>query len=268
MSQSGFIPHDSTVFQLLCIYDDFCKFLDSRITAQAIFFDISKAFDKVWHKALLYKLSALGIRGQLLGWFTDYLKDRSQAVVLKGSKSSYLPILAGVPQGSVLGPLLFLVYINDITQDIESIIKLFADDTSMYLGLEHTQIRTDILNSDLEKIKKWALTWKVEFNQSKTDLITISNRIAPVTQPLKFGDLILQESDSHKHLGVIVQSNCKWDQHIKSILSKCRVLVACLRSYKYRLSRKSLLTMYKSFILPHFDFSDVIWENCTEEQAP
>ena len=144
-AQSGFIPQDSTVYQLTSIYDDFCKFLDDKTTAQVIFFDISKAFDKVWHRALLYKLSALGIRGQLLDWFSDYLNNRFQAVVIKGAQSSYLPISAGVPQGSVLGPLLFLVYINDITHDIESIIKLFADDTSMYLGLEISHIRSEIL---------------------------------------------------------------------------------------------------------------------------
>ena len=266
-AQSGFIPKDSTVFQLLSIYDDFCKFLDNKTTAQAIFFDISKAFDKVWHRALLHKLFAIGIRGRILDWFTDYLKNRSQAVVLKGNKSAYLPISAGVPQGSVLGPILFLVYINDITNDIESIIKLFADDTSMYLGLRNTEIRTQILNSDLEKIQNWAITWKVHFNESKTELMTISNQIMPDTQPLKFNDIVLQSTDCHKHLGVNLQSNGKWDIHINTLLSKCRILVACLRSYKYRLSRKSLFTMYKSFILPHFDFSDVVWDNCTKTQA-
>ena len=98
----------------------------------------------MWHRALLHKLFAIGICGQILEWFTYYLKNSSQAVVLKGTKSAYLPISAGVRQGSVLGPLLFLVYINDIANDIESMIKLFADDTSMYLGLGNTEIRTQI----------------------------------------------------------------------------------------------------------------------------
>ena len=266
-AQSGFIPKDSTVFQLTCIYDDFCKFLDTKTTAQAVFFDISKAFDKVWHRALLYKMSALGIQGRLLDWFKDYLTNRKQAVVIKGSTSTYRPVSAGVPQGSVLGPVLFLIYINDIVRDIQSSVKLFADDTSMYLGLENTNERTNILNSDLDKINKWAKTWKVKFNQTKTKLMTISNIREPNTQPLIFGNDILDEIDSHKHLGVIIQKDCKWDLHIKSILSKCRILIGCLRSFKYRLSRRSLQTMYKSFIMPHFDFSDVIWDNCTNEQA-
>ena len=137
----------------------------------------------------------------------------------------------------------------------------------MYLGLENTNERTNILNSDLDKINKWAKTWKVKFNQTKTKLMTISNIREPNTQPLIFGNDILDETDSHKHLGVIIQKDCKWDLHIKSILSKCRILIGCLRSFKYRLSRRSLQTMYKSFIMPHFDFSDVIWDNCTNEQA-
>ena len=100
--QSGFIPGDSTTYQLLSMYDDFCKSLDERISTQSVFFDISKAFDRVWHRGLLHKLHAIGIRGSLHAWFTNYLHNRFQAVVIKGEISEYLEITAGVPQGSVL----------------------------------------------------------------------------------------------------------------------------------------------------------------------
>ena len=265
--QSGFIPKDSPVCQLLSVYNDLCKSLDKGVTGQAIFFDISKAFDKVWHRGLLHKLYAIGIRGQVLEWFRNYLSDRQQAVVILGSKSDYLTVTAGVPQGSVLGPLLFLIYINDIVVDIESIIKLFADDTSMYLCLENHQLRAEILNSDLVKIMTWANNWKVNFNQSKTELMNITNKRNQPFLPLYFGTDVLQNTEAHKHLGVILQSNCKWDSHIKSIISKCRTLIACLRSYKYRLSRKALEIMYRSFILPHFDYADIVWDNCSNSLA-
>jgi hypothetical protein len=264
-SQSGFIEKDSTVYQLLGIYDDFCRSFDSEITTQAIFFDISKAFDKVWHRGLLRKLHAIGIRETLLKWFEDYLTERKQAVVLYGSTSNYLTVHAGVPQGSVLGPLLFLIYINDIVQDIESIIKLFADDTSMYLCLENSDIRAEILNSDLDKITQWASKWKVTFNESKTELINISRNKNHQFLPLNFGRSVLDNIPNHTHLGIIFQNNCKWENHIKTLIAKCRTQVACLKSYKYRLSRKSLDTMYKSFILPQLDYADVVWNNCSQK---
>ena len=130
--QSGFVPGDSTVNQLTDLYNTFCQALDEGKEVRAIFCDISKAFDRVWHKGLLYKVSSVGISGPLLLWFTDYLDKRKQRVVLPGTASSWTSIKAGVPQGSILGPLLFLVYINDIVENIHSSIRLFADDTRLY----------------------------------------------------------------------------------------------------------------------------------------
>ena len=267
VSQSGFTRGDSTIYQLLNIYDDFVKALDEKVSTQAIFFDVSKAFDRVWHRGLIHKLEAIGIRGSLLLWFRDYLTDRKQAVVVKGSKSTFLNISAGVPQGSVLGPTLFLIYINDLNNEIESITKLFADDTSMYLSLNDDQTRNRILNSDIQKISRWAESWKVTFNCQKTELLNICRQNIVLDNRLTFDGSQLQPTNLHKHLGLIIQDNCKWDSHINSLISKCRPLVSCLKSFKYRLSRKSLETMYKSFIMPHFDYADVVWDNLTQLQA-
>ena len=131
--QSGFIPGDSTVNQLTFLYDTFCKALDSGKEVRVVFCDISKAFDRVWHAGLIYKLRASGVSGNLLRWFENYLQNRYQRVVIPGAKSDWYFIRAGVPQGSILGPLLFLLYINDIVKDIGSNIRLFADDTSLYI---------------------------------------------------------------------------------------------------------------------------------------
>ena len=265
--QSGFIPGDSTVYHLLNLYHDLCSAMDNNNTAHAIFFDISKAFDRVWHRGLIHKLEAIGIRGKLLDWFRDYLSNRKQATVIKGEMSDYSWISAGVPQGSVLGPLLFIVYINDITLEIESTIKLFADDTSMYSFMEDLDQQATTLNSDLIKIREWALKWKVTFNKTKTELMVLSRKTVPPAIPLSFDNSVLVPTANHKHLGVFLQNNCKWDVHIKSIISKVTILTSCLRSFKYRLSRQALENMYKSFILPHFDFSDILWDNCTNELA-
>ena len=134
--QSGFIPGDSTVNQLTYLYNVFCQALDSGKEVRAVFCDISKAFDRVWHAGLLLKLQAAGVTGKVLAWFKSYLSDRRQRVVIPGGTSDWTSIYAGVPQGSILGPLLFLVYINDIVVDIGSHIRLFADDTSLYINVD------------------------------------------------------------------------------------------------------------------------------------
>ena len=265
-SQSGFTNGDSTIYQLLNIYDDILNALDKDIPTQVVFFDISKAFDRVWHRGLLHKLHAIGIRDSLLNWFENYLTNRTQAVVVKGSKSSFLTVSAGVPQGSVLGPTLFLLYINDLNNGIESTTKLFADDTSIYLSLADELNRTRILNTDLETINIWAKTWKVSFNSQKTELLNICKRNTIMDNQLIFDDSVLQPSTFHKHLGLTLQGNCKWDSHVISLVARCQTLVACLKSYKYRLNRKSLEIMYKSFVLPHFDYADVVWDNLTQMQ--
>ena len=113
---------------------------------------MSKAFDRAWHRGILYKIESAGISGSLLLWFKDYLNDRKQRVVLPGSASSWAFIKAGVPQGSILGPLLFLIYINDIVDDIHSCIRLFADDTSLYIIVDNPISAADELNADLAKI--------------------------------------------------------------------------------------------------------------------
>ena len=167
--QSGFIPGDSTVNQLADIYNTFCKALDDGKEVRAIFCDISKAFDRVWHNGLIHKLRNVGIVGTLLNWFTDYLSNRKQRVVLPAAASDWTQIYAGVPQGSVLGPLLFLIYINDIVENINACIRLFADDTSLYLIVENPIEAAEKLNSDLAKVHAWASKWLVTFNPSKTE---------------------------------------------------------------------------------------------------
>ena len=142
--------------QLIDIYNTFCKALDEGKEVRAVFCDISKAFDRVWHKCLLYKSNRAGITGSLLSWFTNYLSNRSQRVFLHGANSSWKTIKAGVPQGSILGPLLFLVYINDSVEDIHCKIRLFADDTSLYIMVDNPAEAAQLLNSDMEKKHSWA----------------------------------------------------------------------------------------------------------------
>ena len=187
------------------------------------FCDISKAFDRVWHRGLLFKLSALGISGSLLRWFSSYLSSRQQRVLYAGSSSSWSSINAGVPQGCILGPLLFLVYINDITTDINADIttdinaniRLFADDTSLSKSMLFSR-----------KIKK------------------------PVHPQLHMNNIAIEHVESHKHLGITLSSDAKLTQHISLMLGKAWKRIGLLRSLKHHNNRPCLEKMYMSFI--HF----------------
>ena len=132
-----------------------------------IFCDISKAFDKVWHRGLLFKLRQNGIKGKLLAWISNYLSSRKQRVKINSATSSLLSVNAGVPQGSVLGPLLFLVYMNDTAENLLSLVRLFADDSSVFVSATNFK-DIEVINHDLSLISEWAKKWLVGFNPIKT----------------------------------------------------------------------------------------------------
>ena len=163
-NQSGFKPGDSCINQLLAITHEIYKSFDACLDVRAVFLDISKAFDKVWHQGLLYKLKQNGISGNLLETLTDFLKDRKQRVVLNGQNSSWANIEAGVPQGSILGPLLFLIYINDLPDNLSTNVKLFADDTSLFSVVHDIATSSCDLNCDLNRVSEWGFQWKMSFN--------------------------------------------------------------------------------------------------------
>ena len=263
--QSGFIPGDSTVNQLAYLYHMFTEALDVGKEVWTVFCDISKAFDRVWHEGLIYKLKAAGVSGDVLRWFQSYLSGRRQRVVLPGSFSEWVYIKAGVTQGSILGPLLFLLYINDIVKNIGSNIRLFADDTSLFIIVDNPATAAICLNSDFEKLSRWAAIWLVTFNPSKNKSLLISRKInKPIHPPLYMQNVQIQEVSSHKHLGLYFSNDCSWHQHIDYIKQKAWFRIHIMRKLKFKLDRKSLETIYLTFIRPLLEYGDVIWDNCTQ----
>ena len=217
---------------------------------------------------MLYKLETAGISGSLLSWFTDYLNDRLQRVVLPGGSSAWTPIKAGVPQGSILGPLLFLLYINDIVEDINSSIRLFADDTSLYIIVDDTIQAAETLNSDLEKNSRWAQQWLVTFNPAKSESILFSRKLnKPYHPPVSMDETQINEVTSHKHLGVIFSNDCSWHNHIEHIKTKAWNRINVMRKLKFKLDRRSLQTIYFSFIRPLLEYADVVWNNCAQYES-
>lgn len=266
--QSGFTSGDSTVNQLVSLYNTFNQALDEGKEVRAVFCDISKAFDRVWHQGLLAKLKHYGISGSLLSWFRNYLSNRYQRVVIPGGQSEWQQINAGVPQGSILGPLLFILYINDIVHEIHSDIRLFADDTSLYIIVDFPESAAQILNLDLERISNWAGRWLVSFNPQKTETLLFTRKINRINHPtLYFNDVPIQEVSTHKHLGLYFSQRCDWQTHIDYIVGKAWCRMNLLRQLKFKLDRKSLEKMYFTFIRSLLEYADVAWDNCTQQQS-
>ena len=166
--QFGFRRNKSTLSQLLLCFNDWAESRSNRYATDVIFLDFCKAFDSVPHKRLLYKLECYGIDGELLEWFRHFLTNRQQQVIVWGLRSNWTRVKSGVPQGTILGPILFLVYINDLPSEIQSPIK-FTNDTKLYHKLINRVTDTNILQSDLNNIETWSDIWQLKFNSEKCE---------------------------------------------------------------------------------------------------
>ena len=160
---------------IYCSWYQFFFWLWSNQDVTGVFLDISKAFDKVWHDGILFKLKTYGVKRKLLNRIKNYLHERYERVVLNGQTSSWGFIKSGVPQGSVRGSLMFLVYINDLPDNIQSPCKIFADDTSLFSHVLHKDTSHDELNYDLQKVYDWAFQWKTQFNPEPQKISTRSD---------------------------------------------------------------------------------------------
>ena len=267
VKNSGFKQKDSTVNQLLSIVHKLYSGLDNKENACLVFLDISKAFDRVWHEGLLFKLKQLGISGTLLKWLESYLALRKQRVILDGCCSDVSYVEAGVPQGSIFGPLLFLVYVNDLVTDLECDPHLFADDTSLLDIFTNPLTSSLKINRDLERIYKWGRLWRVKFNPIKTIFQIISNRKNVIYPDLIFDGVVIKRSIEHVHLGLTITSNLSWQRHINKAILKANKLLYVMNNIKTKLPRNALCALYKSMLLPVIEYCDVIFDNCTIRAA-
>lgn len=256
-NQFGFMAKRSTTSQLISLMEDWHKALASKKNIDCIYLDIRKAFDTVPHKLLLYKIHQIGIRGKLYEWIKDFLTERSFTVKIKDQYSRLHPILSGVPQGSVLGPILFLIYINDLPKGLphDIVVKLFADDTKLYHI--HQNKTANHLQLALNQISDWAKKWGLQFSLDKTHVMYLghSNKI---TDYYLNGQKINQ-TNSIKDLGVIFDNELKFDLHISDILKKAYFRAKKLfKKIKSRIIRIWSL-IYKSYVRPVLDYAAVIW---------
>ena len=268
--QSGFMPGDSCTNQLLLITHKILLELDKNKSVRAVFLDFTKAFDKVSHRCLLYKMERVGISHKMLKWFSDYFTNRSQSVVLEGKSSSWRHVEAGVPQGSVLGPLCFLLYINDIVEHITCHMYLFADDASIFQTINDNNYKeeTRLLNEDLKQITLWAKKWKVEISIPKTFAMLFSRKLNPPDElPLYIGNTKVKNVRCHKHLGLTLSCKMQWTSHIDSVTTAAFRRVNLMKLLKYKWRRKSLLICYQYFIRPSLEYANVVFCNCSLQES-
>ena len=199
---------------------------------------------------------------------TFYQVD-SQNVILNGQTSSWRQILAGVPQGSILGPLLFLIYINDLPSKLKSNAKLFADDTSLFTIVKDENESANVLNNDLSLISEWAFNWKMLFNPDPTkpaQEVLFSRKKKTLNHPtLSLNNIQVKRASSQKHVGLILDEKLNFKQHIESAMVKINKGVAAIKKLRYSLPRKSLITIYKAFLRPLIDYGDIIYDQPQNE---
>ena len=211
----------------------------------------------------------MGISGDLYTLLENYLSGRRQRVVLNGQTSSWRPVLAGVPQGSILGPLHFLIYINDLPNKLKSNAKLFADDTSLFTIVKDENESANILNNDLSLISKWAFNWKMLFNPDPSkpaQEVLFSRKKKAQSHPIiSLNNIQVEKLSNQKHLGLILDEKLNFKHHIDSVISKINKGIAVIKKLRYNLSRKSLITIYKAFLRPLIDYGDIIYDQPQNE---
>ena len=234
-NQSGFRLSDSCEYQLL-----------------SILHEIYKSFDCNPPK---------DVRG--------FLSNRFQQVVLNGRSSSWTPVCAGVPEGSILGPLFFLIYKNDLSKDISSAVKLFADDTSIFSVVDDVNVSVVQLNNDLLKISKWVYQWKMSFNpdvSKQAQELVFSHKSHKLAHPpVFFNNIPVKRCSIQKHLGFHLDKKLNFNDHVKEKITKAKKGIGVIKKLSNILSRDALFTIYKSFVRPHLDYGDIIYDQPQDE---
>ena len=249
--------HRSCETQLIKTVNDLAKSMNHGEQIDSILLDFSKAFDKVCRRKLLLKLEHYGIRGRNLQWIKKFLKNRTQKVAVAGVASSVSAITSGVPQGTVLGRLLFLIYINDLPSTISSAIGLFADDTYIYRSIRNID-DSKILQEDLRKLMQWEQSWSMEFHPDKCKVLRITNKRKVIKYRYLLHNVNLKEVSNAEYLGVTMNTRLSWKKHVHEICGKANQTRQFLRRNLVACKPETKLQCYKTFIRPIVEYSSSV----------
>ena len=272
--QYGFLPGRSTTLQLLNLVDEISKALDEGKHIETIYIDIQKAFDTVPHRRLLHKIQAYGITGPIFNWIQDFISNRTQLVRVNSSKSLPQPITSGVPQGSVLGPILFVIYVNDLPTNLNTNVYMFADDTKIYQT--YVNQADDSVQEDLDALQQWSDSWLLKFHPEKCkQLHTKRPRCQEVlpTRHLYTYDvhngrqsIPIAPVSSEKDLGITFDENLSFKPHIKTVINKANQMFGIIRRTFVNLTPEVFNPLYKALVRSHLEYGQSVWSphNITE----
>ena len=257
--QYGFISGRSTTTQLLRYLDECVENVVKGEVVDTIYLDYAKAFDTVPHRRLISKLDSYGIKGNIQNWIKDFLSERSQVVKVNGKASKPAPVISGIPQGSVLGPILFVIYINDLPDEVNSSVFLFADDTKIF-----NQIKSFgdacMLQQDLDSLECWSQKWLLRFNTDKCHVLTLGKfENIMHTHRYKIYGKELQHVFEEKDLGVIIDSDLKFEEHMAQKIKTANIVMGLIRRSFSFLDYKLFKKLYTTFVRPHLEYAQAVW---------
>ena len=262
-AQYGFRSKHSAYMALIDMYDKVTKSIDDRQATLGVFIDLQKAFDTVNFEILLKKLEHYGIRGMPLEWFNSYLTNRQQSVSLVGVLSKPSLVSCGVPQGSILGPLLFIIYINDIVNCSKLIhFILYADDTTLLFHAENFDKLFEKVNCELLHLSDWLRANMLSLNVKKSNYILFGNRLPDIdlsSNKILINDSSIEHVDVVKFLGVYIDNKLTWKHHISHLNLIISRLVGIMYKLRPKLADRAMMSMYNALILPHLMYGNIVW---------
>ena len=263
--QHGFRKKRSCVTQLLEVYDQLTEMIDDGKSVDIIYLDFRKAFDSIPHERLLRKMAGYGITGGTLKWVRDFLCEREQRVRVGNEYSNVTKVTSGIPQGSILGPVLFTIFINDLPENMNVHCKVFADDTKIYEDVK----KKDAIQQDLYKLQEWTELWNLYFNVSKCKVMHIGKK-NPKTEYYMMMEGSQRKLDTcaeEKDLGITFDTNMKFDIHISNIVKKANQMLGVIkRTFTFK-SKSIFLKLYKALVRSHLEYGNVIWNPHLKRQS-
>ena len=257
-SQFGFIPNSSCCHQLIVYLDNVTEIVDKGLCVDAIYLDLAKAFNTVSHSRLLTKLGSMGIGGYLLKWLESFLCGRKEVVCVLGERSTPYTMASGVPQGSVLGPLLFVAYVNDVDTCINRATLLkYADDMKIYIELQRTQQQYSLLQDDLNSLQRWLEDWQLRLAPEKCKVMHFGRKNPSIAYALK--DMPVKESSVERDLGVFISSDLNFDYHISKIVKKAEGMLASITRAFVSRSPHVYLKLFNTLVRPLLEYASPVW---------